>query len=147
MNINSRFAAALVAALLAAGCSGSSSGDTQTQATQAQEQTSATGALDGVKNRVPIYDSNITAKASTVTPGMYQFETSDTPAQVVAWYKAHIPGSLAGKWNMPDPDAAPQWGYRADVSDGRFDITIQPVNTAYKGYAAGSKSIVAVIDK
>lgn len=145
MNTKTRLTALLIAALLAGGCSGSS-GTTRSQA-QTQAQAPASGVLDGVKNRAPIYDSHITAKPAAVTSGMYQFETSDTPAQVVAWYKAHIPGSLAGKWSEPDPDAAPEWGFKGNVSDGTFDITIQPVNPKYTGYAAGSKTIVAVIDK
>jgi len=144
MNSKSHLAAALVAALLSVGCSGSSGGS-QAHTTQAQAQDA--GALDGVKERVPIYDSNITAKPSTVMSGMYQFETADTPAQVVAWYKAHLSAALPGKWSEPDPDAAPEWGFRGNISDGSFSITIQPVNTAYKGYAAGSKTIVAVTDK
>lgn len=144
MNNKTCLTALLIAALLASGCSGSS----RTTGSQAQTQARApaSGALEGVKNRVPVYDSHITAQPATVTPGMYQFETSDTPAQVVAWYKAHMPGSLDGKWSYPDPDAAPEWGFQGTVSDGRLDITIQPVNTAYTGYGAGSKTIVAVID-
>src|ERR1700722_17768425 len=147
MNTNTRLAMALGAALLVAACTGASH-DAQSQA-QAQTQDSSQsqaggGEVKGVKQRVSLYDSHVTAKPATVTPGMYQFETSDTPVQVVAWYKAHIPRSLAGKWAEPDPDAAPEWGFRANLSDGKFNITIQPVNKAYGGYSAGSKTIIAV---
>ncbi len=151
----------LLAAVLAAGCTSKSTSSgtvseasspaaapsgsgSQANATQPQAQPET---LDGVKNRVPIYDSNTTAKPSTVTSGMYQFETSDTPKQVVAWCKAHIPAAVPGKWREPDPDAAPEWGFTGNVSDGAFSITIEPVNPGYKGYAAGSKTIVAVLDR
>jgi len=149
------FALAVTLAVLA-GCSGSaknsdsqaSSATAAPAAADAGGSDSASGALEGVKGRVPLYTSNVTRKSQTITPGMYQFETSDSPAQVAAWYKAHVPAALGGKWSDPDPDAAPQWGYQAKPSDGAVSVTIQPAQASNQAaYAPGTKSIVAVTDR
>jgi hypothetical protein len=140
-----------------AGCSSSAkdsasqAGATAAAASAADAGDSNAGAsdsLEGVKGRIPLYDSNVTRKPAKVMSGMYEFETSDPPAQVAAWYKAHVPAALAGKWSDPDPDAAPQWVYQAKLTDGAVNVTIQPVESANQAaYAPGTKSIVAVIDR
>jgi hypothetical protein len=145
--------ALVVTVAMLAGCS-SSAKDSASQAAataSADAAGSAAGAsasLEGVKGRIPVYDSNIPSKPQAVMTGMYGFETSDPPAQVAAWYKAHVPAGLGGKWSDPDPDAVPEWVYQAKLSDGAVNVTIQPANPANQSsYAAGTKSIVAVIDR
>jgi hypothetical protein len=149
-------ATAASVALTLAGCSGSAKDSaSQTASAAAAAATDAGGSdsgasasLEGVKGRIPLYDSNVTRKPGNVISGMYDFETSDPPAQVAAWYKAHVPAALAGKWSDPDPDAAPEWVYQAKLSDGAVNVTIQPVVAANQAaYAPGTKSIVAVIDR
>lgn len=108
--------------------------------------------MQGVKYRIPVYSSNITRPAERgLALGIYQFETSDSVSTVLAWYKSHIPNEMGGVWDSSQDDGPiddRDWGYdHAHAPGGRFSVAINHLRKGLPGYAAGTKTIVQVVDR
>jgi len=148
--MTTRLAALLAALLLASACSQSSS--QSAASSQSGEASQTTGALDGVKYRIPLYSSGVTSAATLVRPGVYQFQTSESVSTVLAWYKSHVPGNLGGVWEGSGDESSPvanqDWGYdHAHPTGGEFSVGIQHARSDQPGYAPNTKTIVEVTDR
>jgi hypothetical protein len=143
---------AVLGALLFATACGHSSGASQSasNASSAPPAAAASSSLQGVKYRVPLYSNNVTKPAELgIEPGIYQYETSDSVLTVVAWYKSHIPSDMGGKWVSSDPSSPADitdWSY-VKPGDGQFSVDVEHSRNGVPVYAAGTKTIVQVVDR
>jgi hypothetical protein len=146
--------AILTASLLASGCGHSSGAASQSasNASSAPAGAPASSSLQGVKYRVPLYPNNITRSAELgIAPGIYQYQTSDAVLTVVAWYKSHVPSAMGGTWVSSDPSSPADitdWSYtHAQTPGGEFSVDVEHARKGVPVYAAGTKTIVEVVDR
>ncbi len=143
-SMKKRYGALLGALLLASACGHSAS--------SASSATAASGSLEGVKYRVPVYTSNLTSPPTKgLAPGIYQFQTADSVLTVVAWYKAHLPSNMGGSWVSSDPSGAAanvDWSYVHTQGAGDdFSLDVEHSRSNGPAYAPGTKTIVEVVDR
>lgn len=99
-----------------------------------------------------MYTSNLTSPpTSDLSPGIYQFQTSDPVLTVVAWYKAHLPGNMGGTWVSSDPSGAAanvDWSYvHTQTAGDNFSVDVEHSRSNGPAYAPGTKTIVEVVDR